>query len=111
MWSELVPVPKRTLTKAQYSDLADVPPEIEWLANLTNAKTRRAYLLDVAEFSAFSGLTESSQLRTVTRVHVIAWRKDKFTLNPSEIETRRGEWLLIAPIADVSVLETTSGPA
>jgi hypothetical protein len=27
---------KRTLTPAQFGDLADVPPELEWLANLTN---------------------------------------------------------------------------
>jgi len=34
MASELVPLP--VLTPAQYSDLADVPPELEWLANITN---------------------------------------------------------------------------
>jgi len=28
---------------AQFSDLAKVPPELEWLANITNVKTRRAY--------------------------------------------------------------------
>jgi integrase/recombinase XerD len=76
MASELIPIPKRTLTPTQYGDLADVPAEIEWLANITNKKTRRAYKCDVAEFSAFAGLTESSQLRTVTRAHVIAWRND-----------------------------------
>jgi hypothetical protein len=31
------------LTPAQYSGLADVPSELEWLANITNPKTRRAY--------------------------------------------------------------------
>jgi hypothetical protein len=41
-----------------------VPPGIEWLANITNAKTRRAYKIDVGEFSAFGVLTESTQLRT-----------------------------------------------
>ena len=89
MSSELVPVPKRTLTKAQYSGLADVPPEVEWLANLTNAKTRRAYKLDVAEFGTFSGLAEPSQLRTVTRAHVIAWRKDMETRSLSPATLRR----------------------
>jgi integrase/recombinase XerD len=76
MPSKLVPALKRALTTAQYADLADVPPELEWLANITNAKTRRAYKSDVSEFSAFTGLTETTQLRTVTRIHVIAWRKD-----------------------------------
>jgi integrase/recombinase XerD len=52
------------------------PPEIEWLANITNAKTRRFYKKDVAEFLAFTGLQESAQIRTVARSHVIAWRKD-----------------------------------
>ena len=41
--------PKRILTPAQYGNLADVPPELEWLANITNAKTRRPYKLDVSE--------------------------------------------------------------
>jgi integrase/recombinase XerD len=67
---------KRSLTPDQYRDLADVPPELEWLANITNAKTRRAYKVDVAEFLAFSGLTEIKSLRAAARSHVIAWRKD-----------------------------------
>ena len=70
MASELVPL--SVLTPAQYSDLADVPPELEWLANITNLKTRRAYKRDVEEFSAFTGLRAPSALRTVTRAHVIA---------------------------------------
>ncbi len=66
----------RTLTTEQYAGLADVPPELEWLANITNPKTRRFYKADVSEFMAFTGLHETSQLRTVARSHVIAWRKD-----------------------------------
>jgi len=89
MTSGLVPVPKRTLTTAQYGDLADVPPEIEWLANLTNKKTRRAYKIDVAEFSAFTGLIEPTQIRTVTRAHVIAWRKDMEIRSLSPASVRR----------------------
>ena len=46
--------------------------------NITNPKTRRAYKLDVAEFSSFTGLTETVQLRTVARADMIAWRKDMF---------------------------------
>ena len=75
MTSGLIPVPSRTLTPAEFADLADVPPDTEWLGNITNKKTKRAYKIDVAEFVAFIGLTESQQFRTVTRAHVIAWRK------------------------------------
>jgi hypothetical protein len=52
------------------------PPELEWLDNITNVKTRRFYKSDVAEFMAFTGLRESSQLRSMARSHVIAWRED-----------------------------------
>jgi hypothetical protein len=42
----------------QYGELADVPPELEWLATITNPKPRRAYKIDVSKFSTFSGLKE-----------------------------------------------------
>ena len=77
MATELVSIDsERTLSIEQYQALADVPPELEWLANITNEKTRRAYKVDVAEFLVFSGLTEINSLRSVARAHVIAWRKD-----------------------------------
>ena len=44
---DLVPLKKHSLTPAQFEQLADVPPEEEWLANITNLKTRRAYKEDV----------------------------------------------------------------
>ncbi|MBC7820657.1 MAG: tyrosine-type recombinase/integrase [Planctomycetaceae bacterium] len=74
--SDLVLTRQTTLTPAQFGQLADVPPEIEWLANITNPKTRRAYKNDVSEFFAFAGLKGSAELREVVRAHVIAWRKD-----------------------------------
>lgn len=88
MASELVPL--SVLTPAQYSDLADVPPELEWLANITNLKTRRAYKRDVEEVSAFTGLTKPSELRTVARAHIIAWRKhlESRTLSPASIRRK-----------------------
>ena len=73
---ELLSVTTRNLTPAQYDHLSDVPPETEWLANITSEKTRRAYQNDVAEFLRFTGLSISGQLRSVARAHVIAWRKD-----------------------------------
>lgn len=71
---ELVVVEKGSLTTAQFDRLAEVPPELEWLANITNDKTRRAYQLDVGEFAQFLGLKRPEEFRTVTRAHVIAWR-------------------------------------
>jgi integrase/recombinase XerD len=71
-----VVIVRRPLTPAQFGDLAELPPELEWLANLTNPKTRRAYKIDVEEFIAFAGLGGIAELRAVTRAHVIAWRKD-----------------------------------
>jgi hypothetical protein len=65
--SDLVIIGKQTLTAAQYSDLADVPPELEWLANITNGKTRRFYKSDVEEFLIFTGLRAPAELRTVYR--------------------------------------------
>jgi site-specific recombinase XerD len=87
--SDLVPISKEKLTPAQFSGLADVPPELEWLANITNLKTRRAYKIDVSEFSAFTGLDEPAQLRTVTRAHVIAWRKALEARNLTPASIRR----------------------
>jgi hypothetical protein len=66
----------RALTAAEFQGLADVPPELEWLANLTNPKTRRAYQQDIQDFTAFVGISRPEALRLVTRPHVIAWRKD-----------------------------------
>jgi len=75
--NELVSIKSaRTLTSDQYAGLADVPPEIEWLNNITNDKTRRFYKSDGADFVAFTGLKKSAAFRTVAHSHVIAWRKD-----------------------------------
>jgi len=65
----------RTLSPAQFQGLADVPSEIEWFANLTNANTRRAYQQDIEDFMAFAGLRQPEQFRDITRAHVIAWRE------------------------------------
>src|SRR5690242_2353488 len=63
-----------TLSAAQFGALAEVPAELEWLGNVENLKTRRAYRVDVREFMTFTGLTHPSELRAVARAHVIAWR-------------------------------------
>ena len=66
----------RLLTQVEFQRLAEVPPEIEWLANLKNANTRRAYRHDVTGFMRFVGITAPREFRTVTRAHVIAWRQE-----------------------------------
>ena len=66
----------RLLTAAAFHRLAEVPPEVEWFANLTNAQTRRAYDTAVQDFMRFAGLARAAEFRRVTRAHVIAWRDD-----------------------------------
>lgn len=68
-------VANRLLTAAELQGLADVPPEVEWFANLENANTRRAYRVDVQDFMAFAGITTPPEFRLVKRAHLIAWRK------------------------------------
>jgi integrase/recombinase XerD len=68
----LSPIP---LTAAQFQSLAEIPPELEWFANLTNPHTRRAYQQDIRDFQACAGLRRPEQFRNVTRAHVIAWRQ------------------------------------
>jgi hypothetical protein len=64
---DLVPLKKHSLTRAQFEQLADVPPEEEWLANITNLKTRRAYKEDVRVYRVyrFAGLYEATFRRPV----------------------------------------------
>ncbi len=87
---DLVVVKDRGLSTAQFAKLADVPAELEWLANITNEKTRRAYKIDVSEFSEFLGLKKPEEFRTVTRAHVIAWREtlEARELSPTTIRRK-----------------------
>src|SRR5262245_10216472 len=71
--ARLIPA-SRALTAAQFQGLSDVPPELEWFANIPNEKTRRAYQRDLTDFSAFIGIHHPEEFRRVTRAHVIAWR-------------------------------------
>lgn len=72
----LQPAPSRRLTAAQFQGLAQVPPELEWFANIDNPRTRAAYQQDLREFIRFLGIERPEEFRTVTRSHVLAWRKD-----------------------------------
>lgn len=66
---------KILLSRADFQKLAEVPPEIEWFANIDNKKTRRAYQIDLRDFMQFVGIRNPIEFRTVARAHVIAWRK------------------------------------
>jgi integrase/recombinase XerD len=66
----------RLLTAAEFHRLADVPPEVEWFANLSNPHTRRVYENAVKDFMRFTGIMRPEEFRIVTRAHVIAWRDD-----------------------------------
>jgi site-specific recombinase XerD len=80
----------RLLTAEDFLRLADVPPEVEWFANITNKATRRAYENAIKDFMAFTGIRKPEEFRAVTRAHVIAWRDDLShrTLNGTTIRHR-----------------------
>ena len=67
---------RRGLTAAEFQGLSAVPAEAEWFANIDNPRTRRAYRNDIHEFMGFVGIETPEEFRTVTRAHVLAWRKD-----------------------------------
>jgi site-specific recombinase XerD len=81
---------ERLLTKVEFQRLADVPPEAEWFANLTNENTKRAYRNDVTSFMRFVGIAQPEDFRSVTRAHVIAWRKslEKRKLAPATMRRK-----------------------
>ena len=78
---------ERLLSKIEFQRLAEVPPEAEWFANLTNENTKRAYRSDVTSFMRFVGIKQPEDFRTVARAHVIAWRKtlEKRKLAPATV--------------------------
>src|SRR6202162_188653 len=73
--TEILPA-DRLLTAAELQKLADVPPEVEWFANISNRHTRRAYENAVKDFMRFAGIFRPEEFRSVTRAHIIAWRDD-----------------------------------
>ena len=74
--TSITPAANRLLTAAEFHQLADVPPEVEWFANISNPNTRRAYENAVKDFMRFTGIQRPEEFRTVTRAHIIAWRDD-----------------------------------
>lgn len=68
--------PSGCLTPVQFEQLVEVPPAIAWFANIDNERTRRAYESDLREFMAFTGIDNPAQFRSVSRGHVLAWRRE-----------------------------------
>lgn len=92
MPNRLTPISRadsRQLTVAEFRQLANVPPEAEWFANLDNPRTRRAYQTDLRDFMSFVGVAQPDEFRTVTRAHVLAWRRHLEARQLSGATTRR----------------------
>lgn len=66
----------RLLTDVDFARLADVPPEVEWFANINNAQTRRSYENALRDFMNFTGIKKPEEFRKITRAHIIAWRDE-----------------------------------
>lgn len=80
---------KHTLKLSEeFRRLADVPPEIEWFANIQNQNTRAAYRKDVGQFMGFCGITHPSQFREIVRAHIIAWRQSLQTHSPASVRRK-----------------------
>ena len=60
---------------ASLAALAAIPEEEVWLASQKSARTRRAYMLDVAHFMRMLGITTPEMLRQVNHRAVIAWER------------------------------------
>lgn len=90
LMNDLVTKTPKALTAEQFQGLSDIPPELEWFANINNPKTKRAYRCDVGEFSAFINIESPQQMRDVTRAHVIAWRDslEANDLSPASIRRK-----------------------
>ena len=53
---------ERLLTAAEFHRLADVPPEVEWFANISNIHTRRAYENAIGDFMRFAGIVRPGRI-------------------------------------------------
>lgn len=64
----------RILDLAEFQQLAEIPVELEWFANLDNENTRRTYKNALQDFMQFTGIQKPEEFRQVTRAHIIAFR-------------------------------------
>jgi integrase/recombinase XerD len=77
------------LTASEFHQLADVPPEFEWFANISNPGTRRVYENAVNDFMRFTGIVKPEEFRIVTPAHIIAWRDDLMRRGLAGVTIRR----------------------
>ena len=78
------------LTRAEFHQLAEVPPAVEWFADIDNPNTRAAYQADVQrDFMPLIGITGPEDFRQVSRAHVILWRKELIQRGLSPATIRR----------------------
>jgi site-specific recombinase XerD len=66
----------RILSAPEFQQLADVPAETQWFANIDNPQTRRAYQADLAGFIRFASIQTPMEFRQVARSHILAWRAE-----------------------------------
>lgn len=88
---EIIPTSGGSLLHDEaFRRLSEIPPEVEWFADIQNANTREAYRRDLAQFMAFLGIERPGQFREVARAHVIAWRKklEKDKVSPASIRRK-----------------------
>lgn len=73
--SDLAPIGGSLVGRVLFERLEQVPPHTEWLANLANPCTRRAYRADIEDFFASIGAAGDADLGRIQRGHVLHWRR------------------------------------
>ncbi len=98
-------LPQKNLRRAAMVDLLPSEPAgsfclvSEWLANIDNHQTRRAYRSDVRDFFELGDIRNSDDLLDLSRGHVLVWRArlEKLALSPA---TRRRKLAALASLFD-----------
>ncbi len=87
--------PEKQLFSINLSAITEAQPSprvclvSEWLANLDNQQTRRAYRVDILDFFALVGARSVEDLRGISRGHVLAWRANLEKVGLSTATRRR----------------------
>lgn len=83
-----VTLPRRALTSAESPNSPTSRRKPSGSPISTTRTPGRAYRNDLKEFMTFAGIRSPTELRLITRAHVIAWRKDldRRTLAPGSLD-------------------------
>lgn len=73
--ADLVPRGNALTGRALFERLERVPPHAEWLANIANPCTQRAYRTDIQDFFVSIGSGGDADLSRIQRGHVLHWRR------------------------------------